>query len=178
MAVKNNKYIRMNNPLSVLVYAPPGSGKTAGIIIPSLISCSNSAVVHDSKGELYAKTHKRRGEFSKVIKFSPGEEGSLKWNPLSKEELPNDWADIEVHVDRVAQTLIPDNPKNPGEHWPKAARGFFMFWALYLIHKDGHTSPPAISKAPLQTDDIKGAIRKIIEDYKGLPERAVLEGNG
>lgn len=179
LAIKGRDYIRTNKPLSVLVYAPPGSGKTAGIIIPSLISCSNSAIVHDSKGELYAKTSKRREQFSKIIKFSPGEKGSLKWNPLSKEELPKNWADIQVHVDRVSNTVIPDNPKNPGEHWPKAGRAFFMFWALFLIHRDGETSLPDVLREPFRTDDIKEAIALIIDEYAdNLPERVLFEGNG
>ena len=178
LAVKGRDYIRTNAPLSVLVYAPPGSGKTAGIIIPSLISCSNSAIVHDPKGELYAKTQKRRSEFSKIIKFSPGELGSLKWNPFSKEELPKEWADIEVHVDRVSNTVIPDNPKNPGEHWPKAGRKFFMFWALFLIHRDGATSLPAILRAPFETSDIKETIAIILDEHESsLPERIRLGGN-
>ena len=180
LAVKGNGYIRTNEPLCVLVYAPPGSGKTAGIIIPSLISCGNSAIVHDPKGELFAKTSKRRSEFSKIIKFSPGERGSLRWNPLSKEELPEGWADIMVHVSRVSEVVIPDNPKNPGEHWPKAGRAFFMFWALYLIYRDGETSLPSVLKEPLKTDDIQIRIAEIIDEIKEqprCPERVMLEGN-
>ncbi|WP_022669441.1 type IV secretory system conjugative DNA transfer family protein [Desulfospira joergensenii] len=181
LAVKGGKYIRTNAPLSVNVYAPPGTGKTAAIVIPCLISCSNSMIVHDPKGELYAKTRKRREEFSKVIKFSPGEKGSDQWNPLSKKELPDVWADIEVIVDRVANTVIPDNPKNPGEHWPKAGRSFFMFWALYLIYRDGETTLPKVLREPFQTEDIKAAIAEIQDEYKNsqnFPERVRFEGNG
>jgi len=178
LGVHQGNYIRTSQPLSVLVYAPPGSGKTAGIIIPSLISCSHSAVVHDPKGELYFKTKKRRSEFSKIIKFAPGEKDSFKWNPLSKKELPEDWADKEVHIGRISETVIPDNPKNPGDHWPTAARDFFMFWALYLVWRDGETSIPTILKEPLQTPDIQVAIAEILDGAENLPERVRLSGNG
>ena len=178
LAVKGRDYIRTNEPLSCLIYAPPGSGKTAGIIIPSLISCSNSAIVHDPKGELYAKTHRRRSEFSKIIKFSPGEAGSLQWNPLSKEELPSQWEDIENHVDRISSTVIPDNPKNPGDHWPRAARNFFMFWALFLIHRDGETSLPSILEEPLKTSSVQDSIAVIIDEFETtLPKRVLYAGN-
>jgi type IV secretion system protein VirD4 len=54
------KFIRFDKPLSLLVLAPPGTGKTAGIVIPTLLTIENSVIVHDPKGELYDITNKRR----------------------------------------------------------------------------------------------------------------------
>lgn len=177
LGINGGRFLRTKEPLSMLMYAPPDSGKTAGLIIPNLLSCSNSAIVHDPKGELYAKTRKRRQTISKIVRFSPGEKGSMRWNPFAKNELPDDWADIEVRAERVAIVLIPDDPSKPNDHWPPAARSFFMFWCLYLIHRDGETSIPAILREPYQTSDTYGAIQTIIDEGKTLPERIRLEGN-
>ena len=67
------KLIRATKPLSSLVVASPGSGKTAGIIIPNLLSVPNSCIVTDIKGELYAKTAGyRQKHFNNEIQlFSP-----------------------------------------------------------------------------------------------------------
>ncbi len=40
----------------VLVVAPPGTGKTSGIILPNLFTVPNSTLALDIKGELYAKS--------------------------------------------------------------------------------------------------------------------------
>ena len=47
------KFIRATKPLSTLIVAPPGRGKTSGIIIPNLLAVPNSSIVYDIKGELY-----------------------------------------------------------------------------------------------------------------------------
>lgn len=174
------KYLRTDQPLSMLLYAPPQSLKTAGIIIPSLLSCDNSAIVHDPKGELYIKTGPQRSEFSKVIKFAPGEAESARWNPFSKKDLPTEWEDVQVTVDRMATSLISaEKNKSQGEDmWTREARSIFIFWALYLIHRDGETSMPAILRAALSSGEPQEAIEEAMDAMTGLPERIVLEGNG
>lgn len=49
----NKRVIKSNHPLSTMIIAPTGTGKTAGFIIPTLKSLNNSVVVFDIKGELY-----------------------------------------------------------------------------------------------------------------------------
>ncbi len=49
-------FIRSNKPLATLIVAPPGTGKTASIAIPNLLSLPQSCVVLDIKVELYQKT--------------------------------------------------------------------------------------------------------------------------
>lgn len=172
------KYVRMDDPLSVLLYAPPGSGKTAGIIIPSLLSCGNSAIVHDPKGELIAKTGPRRSAFSKIINFAPGEKESLRWNPLSKKELPEDWEDKQVVVDRISQSLIVGKSKKEGDdYWTKEARSIFVFWALFLIYKNSETSFPEILEAALAGEP-QEQIAIALDENPNLPKRLMIEGNG
>lgn len=180
------RYIRTDEPLSILVIAPPGSGKTVGGCIPNLISCSNSMIVHDPKGELFEKTSTHRSAFSKILKFSPGEKESISWNPLSKGELPDDWDDIQVVLSRIAVTLFPD-PKTGSNYWEKGARTIFMFWGLYIIFEKGETSLPEILRRSLIEGNpqlsIMEALGIEIEDglpsppNQALPERVILEGN-
>ncbi|MBW1615590.1 MAG: type IV secretory system conjugative DNA transfer family protein [Deltaproteobacteria bacterium] len=178
---KFGKYIRTDAPLSTLVYAPPGTGKTAGIIIPSLLSCDNSVIAHDPKSELFEKTSKYRAGFSRIIKFSPGDSDSAKWNPLSKKELPEEWPDIEKIVSQIAHSFFTSEKNKEDSMWVREARSMFIFWALFLIATNGETSFPEIFKKSLTLDeapDLQSVIALEIEEKKEiLPDRVTLEGN-
>jgi len=171
----NGKFLRVDKPLSVLIFAPPGTGKTAAIIIPSLLSCESSTVTFDPKGELYEKTGPWRSQFSKVLKFAPGEAESASWNPLAKEELPDNWIEIEVHVSRVAESVLP-LPKSGDPHWMSEARHIFLFWALFLIHEEGGTNFREILNRATMGGEPEENINECLFD-ETLPDRIILEGS-
>ncbi|KAB1437307.1 type IV secretory system conjugative DNA transfer family protein [Pseudodesulfovibrio senegalensis] len=176
LGLKSGKWLRSleaRDTRSVTVVAPPRTGKTAGIIIPSILTTTSSFIALDIKGEIYDLTHFWRSQFSEVIRFAPAENGSMKWNPLSSKELPTSWTDIEVHISRICETLFPLPEKST--HWMEAARRIFRFWALYLINMNGETSCAEILKNVL-TGDSQGAVEAALLD-DNLPERIRLEGN-
>jgi type IV secretion system protein VirD4 len=143
------------------------------------LSCGNSAIVHDPKGELLAKTGPRRSQFSKIIVFAPGEKGSMRWNPLSKSELPKDWEDKQVTVGRISQSLFVAKASGGGksgdDYFAQAARAMFNFWALYLIFTKGETSFGEILKSALDGDP-QELIAQALDSRSDLPERIRLEG--
>jgi type IV secretory pathway VirB10-like protein len=47
----NARYLRHDGPEHVMAFAPTRSGKGVGLVVPSLLGWSGSAVVHDIKGE-------------------------------------------------------------------------------------------------------------------------------
>lgn len=171
------KYVRVDQPLSIMLLAPPGTGKTAGVVVPTLLSCGNSVIAFDVKGELYSLTSQRRSEFSKVIRFSLGEENSAKWNPLAKECLPEKWEDIEIKVDRLSSILY---ATDSADHWSKEAKPLFLFFALYLIYKNGETSIPEVRAFSLSSDKPpQEFIAELLDNLTGdAPDRIMEEGNG
>jgi type IV secretory pathway TraG/TraD family ATPase VirD4 len=52
--------LRLNRSVHTLTIAPPGAGKSTGLIVPFLRECRDSMVVNDIKGELYALTASHR----------------------------------------------------------------------------------------------------------------------
>ena len=173
------KYLRMNKPLSVLCYAPPGSGKTAGVIIPSLLALNHSTITMDPKGEIFSITARHRAEHfkSKIVRFAPGEPGSARWNPLSRKELPASFEETQTYVGRLAEALIV--PDKPGEEdmWTRDARAIFRFWALFLIWRDsndqdqGETSlGKIIREATGDESGPQGAFKQAFEEYGGEPK--------
>ena len=80
-------YLRHNGPEHVLCYAPTRSGKGVGLVVPTLLSWGESAVVTDLKGELWALTAGWRQQHAKnrVLRFEPAAaNGSVCWNPLDE----------------------------------------------------------------------------------------------
>lgn len=57
--VAEDAFLRMNNEGHIAVIAPPGAGKTSGLIIPNMLSYSGSMFVTDIKGEIYDVTGSR-----------------------------------------------------------------------------------------------------------------------
>jgi len=47
----NGSYIRHNGPEHIMAFAPTRSGKGVGLVVPTLLGWTGSAVIHDIKGE-------------------------------------------------------------------------------------------------------------------------------
>ena len=80
-------YLRHNGPEHVAIIAPTRSGKGVSLIVPTLLSWPDSAVVLDSKAELFNQTagwrHTSAG--NTIVKFDPAAaEGSAGFNPLAE----------------------------------------------------------------------------------------------
>ncbi|BBD10148.1 type IV secretory system conjugative DNA transfer family protein [Desulfovibrio ferrophilus] len=185
-------FLRIAEPLSVLIHAGPGTGKTAGVIIPALLSCEHSAVIHDSKGEIHDLTHHYRGQWTKVIRFAPGEPESARWNPLAATELPKLrkgavvgseawtrwWEQVEIVVERIGVSLLPNDKADQTDHWTQSARAMWTFWCLMDIYENSESSVPAVLDRALMGDrqiSIEKALMEH-EDDPHLPSRVFKEG--
>lgn len=75
-------YLRHDGPEHVMAFAPTRSGKGVGLVVPTLLSWTGSAVIHDIKGENWQITAGWRARFSHVLRFDPTDATSAKYNPL------------------------------------------------------------------------------------------------
>lgn len=173
------RYIRTDESLSIVVFAPPGTGKSAAIAIPTLLSAGHSFVVNDVKGELYDATAGVRRHYGRVVQFAPAEQNSAKWNPLGPTELPESWPAKITLVERIASRLYVIKDEGGDDYWPRQARALFAFYALYLLWKDGTASLPGIRSLALSTPDVQGWIADALDEAGDeLPQRIREEGNG
>jgi P-type conjugative transfer protein TrbG len=76
------RYLRHDGPEHVMAFAPTRSGKGVGLVVPTLLSWTGSAVIHDIKGENWQLTSGWRARFSHVLLFNPTDAHSAKYNPL------------------------------------------------------------------------------------------------
>jgi type IV secretion system protein VirD4 len=77
-----NNYLRQDGPEHVMCFAPTRSGKGVGLVLPTLLSWTSSAVVHEIKGENWELTSGWRSTFSHCLLFNPTDSTSARYNPL------------------------------------------------------------------------------------------------
>lgn len=107
---RKGQMVQMIETLSCLCLAPPGTGKTAGLVVPTLVSSDNvSFIVNDPKPELWEFTSSYRSEVSHVfmlnwsktdepnfvVRFYKGRNKPF-WDNLRRFHNPEDEAPLEV----------------------------------------------------------------------------------
>lgn len=92
----------------VLFYAPTGSGKGVGLVIPNLLFCQDSMIIHDIKGENYEITSGYRknvlGQEVYILNFASFT--SSKYNPL--DFISTDRAKMVDDVQKISSIIIPE----------------------------------------------------------------------
>lgn len=133
--------LMMKETLSTLCCAPPGAGKTAGVVIPTIFhSHGMSIVVNDPKPELCFTTTGARAKDGPVFVINWGAEDNPaegvyypSWNPLSPNALPAPGPDRDMYVDSMCNILVEDPKGGADPHWSKTGRaaltGFIHFIA-------------------------------------------------
>ena len=145
-------FLRGTQPLSTLVVAPPGSGKTAGMIIPNLLSVPNSCLVLDIKGELYQKTAGYRQKYFKneIQLFSPFSwDNTLFFNPFDNSLVKDlEYLHIKKLAEQIASTIFVGEKGKEHDHWVSSAKTMFVFFAEYFMQKDKHATLAQLAEAP------------------------------
>ena len=129
-------YLRHNGPEHILAFAPTRSGKGVGLVIPTLLAWSESAVIYDIKGENWAKTAGFRAQQGHLcFKFSPVEESSSsRFNPLSEVRLftPRDVSDAQ----NIANMIVRTGEDSPQErYWQDAAASITTGMILHVCYE-------------------------------------------
>lgn len=164
---KNSKLIRFDRPLSTLILAPAGTGKTTSIAVPNVLGLDHhSLIIHDPKGELCEASYHHRNQFSECMIYNFAIDGCAKFNPFCKTMIPQDERLLRTYVDNIATTIF-YSKNSSDEYWMAEASNIFRFFALYALYIDGETSLPDIYKATKQDRTLKQIIYKMM----GLNER-------
>ncbi|MHA7858292.1 MAG: conjugal transfer protein TraG [Henriciella sp.] len=130
----NDQYIQHGGPEHVLAFAPTRSGKGVGLVIPTLLSWTGSAVIHDIKGENWDLTSGWRSSFSKCVRFDPTDNTSARFNPLMEIRKGS----YEVRdVQNIADILVdPEGSLERRNHWEKTAHALLVGTILHVIYAE------------------------------------------
>jgi type IV secretion system protein VirD4 len=152
---------------------PTGSGKTVGLVIPTLLSWAQSAIVHDLKGEIWAKTAGWRaasiasgGLGQRVYKFEPTaiDGSSVRLNPFDRIRIGTDY---EVQDVQNIVELVADEGEGPvrgdNRFWVEMAKRLLLGLILHVKHD-----------ADPRNDSLPGVAASLadprFEDFDGLFE--------
>lgn len=189
--------VRTDLPLSIVVVAPPGAGKSAGVIIPNLLEVPNSCIVLDIKGENEEKTSKYRRDYlgNEILIFNPfaidikaepilneqGEivemrekvdykEHSMFFNPFARECVENlSYAELGQLVGQIVNTIF---VSKEDDHWLKTSKELFTFFAMLHLCTKGETTFFDIAQAP-QSDyfsELQGVYKESVCYEKQNPD--------
>lgn len=136
--------LMMDECLSTLCLAPPGTGKTAGVVKPTILDCDTvSMIINDPKPELKQETSGYRATVGPVFIMNwAGQDDPARgiyypsWNPLSPEHVPYNPEQRDLYIDSMAKVLVPDaKGANADPHWANTGRAGLSGLINYIVSK-------------------------------------------
>ncbi len=137
-------YLKHSGPEHVLCYAPTRSGKGVSLVMPTLLSWTQSAVITDLKGELWALTSGWRKVHAKnkVLRFDPASStNSARWNPL--DEIVIGSGTEVADVQNLTTLIVDPDGKGLQTHWQKTAQALLVGVILHVLYKSQQEGTPA-----------------------------------
>ncbi len=127
-------YLRHAGPEHVMAFAPTRSGKGVGLVVPTLLSWTDSAVIHDIKGENWRLTSGWRSKFSHCLLFDPTDLNSARYNPLLEVRK----GEREVRdVQNIADILVdPEGSLERRSHWEKTGHALLVGVILHVLYAE------------------------------------------
>jgi len=128
----DENYLRQDGPEHVMAFAPTRSGKGVGLVIPTLLSWTGSAVIHDIKGENFAITAGWRSRFSHCLYVNPTDPRSAAYNPLL--EVRRGGHEVR-DVQNIADVLVdPEGSIEKRNHWEKTSHSLLVGAILHILY--------------------------------------------
>ncbi len=127
-------YLRHDGPEHVMAFAPTRSGKGVGLVVPTLLSWTGSAVIHDIKGENWELTAGWRSRFSHCLLFNPTDRRSARYNPLL--EVRRGTQEVR-DVQNIADILVdPEGALERRNHWEKTSHSLLVGAILHILYAE------------------------------------------
>ena len=129
IGTRQGRFLCMPGWEHLMCFAPSGSGKGVGLVIPNLLHWSDSAIVHDVKGENFRLTSGYRAERGqKIFFFNPGDPKghTHRYNPF---QFVSDDPGLRIDdLQKIAHLLLPKH-----DFWENEARTLLVGLALHLL---------------------------------------------
>jgi len=134
LGLHDGRYLRHDGPEHVMAFAPTRSGKGVGLVVPTLLSWTGSAIVHDIKGENWQLTAGWRDRFSHCLLFNPTDARSAHYNPLLEVRRG---ADEVRDVQNIADILVdPEGALERRNHWEKTSHALLVGAILHVLYAE------------------------------------------
>jgi type IV secretion system protein VirD4 len=159
-----SSYLVVDDFQHVLLFAPTGSGKGVGFVIPNLLYWQESVVVHDIKMENYELTS---GYRQKVLG-----QGCYVWNPADPNGVthcynPLDWisekpGQMVDDCQKICSLILPEQ-----EFWQNEARSLMLGVMLYLLAVPEKITSFGEIVRTLRSDDVVYNLAVVLDTVGG-----------
>ncbi|MDG1436987.1 MAG: type IV secretory system conjugative DNA transfer family protein [Rickettsiaceae bacterium] len=133
-----------------LLFAPTGSGKGVGFVIPNLLFWEHSVIVHDIKLENHSLTSGWRAkQGQEVFVWEPSNPDGIThcYNPIDfVSKKPGQMVD---DVQKISNLIMPKQ-----DFWENEARSLFLGVVLYLLADDTKTKSFGEVVRTMRSDDV------------------------
>lgn len=139
-SVREGQLICHTGKMHTLLLGPSGEGKSF-VIIPTIWSFKGHQIIFDPKSENFNTTSREKSRYSRVIKFSPTREDSMRYNPVQdcmREGLAYAFRDS----DQMANILFaPAKESSSGgndgaEYFTQSGKSFVTAALMHLRYSD------------------------------------------
>lgn len=156
----------------ILVIGGAGSGKTAGIAIPTLMTWKEPVFAIDIKGELYEKTSKKRNP-EKIKIFNPMDKNAFGYDPFY---MLKNTDDLSGEARALALSICPLPPVDIKEpYWIQNAQNMLTGFIIYFFEKSYNFSK---TMSYIKSKPVKLIIAEIMEsdNQKAIAEISQFDG--
>ena len=169
----HGKLLKLPETLSVLVLAPPGTGKTVGVVMPTIFESNDiSIIVNDPKPELCFKTSGYRQPIGPVFVINWGAEDEPEkgiyypsWNPLSFSCLPAFGPARDMYVDSMVNVLVEEPKGGADPHWAKTGRNALTGFIHFVVGKCEHARANDYFIGKIYEGKLDDKDREVLEGY-------------
>lgn len=132
LGMMQGKLLATTDLRPTLVTGGTRAGKGRGHVVPTLLSWSDSVLVHDPKGELWRVTAGWRSGHSHALFFNPRSPASTRFNPLAEiRPGPQELAQVQR---LVAILSDPGGERDDEAIWDKAASEIMEAVILHVLY--------------------------------------------
>ena len=125
------RFLRFKGEGALLVYAPQGSGKGVGIVVPNLLDHPGSVIVTDVKGENAAVTARYRATLGPVYQLNAIDPaGTACFNPLTMIRVGSFHEAEDAAA--IADMLVTEESHEG--HWDTSAKNVIALFINYVMH--------------------------------------------
>lgn len=127
-------YLRHDGAEHCLALAPTRSGKGICLVVPTLLTWQNSAIIYDIKRELWHLTANYRKKIGTCYLFDPASSESNFFNPLNEVRIHSEKQVADAQ--NIAEMLVDGQGKGLDNHWDKTSYELLTGTILYLLHQN------------------------------------------
>ena len=169
-----NRPLMFDESLSALCLAPPGTGKTAGVVVPTILECNTvSMIINDPKPELKQRTSAYRATVGPVFIMNwAGQDDPARgiyypsWNPLSPEHVPFNSEQRDLYVDTICNVLVPDvGGSSADPHWTITGRAALSGMIHFIVSKVERAKADDYFYARLKSGTFNADDAAVLSDY-------------